>query len=194
MSLRRGALKTTLALAALVGIASVSSCIIAEPPNDPPALPLTRPTIVRGSVVPPASSVLGRFPDKFIVPVELFDPTVSFEWAAWIDFNPATGEGLEFFDVSEFTEANTIGRVRTLEVLLRAPAEDRCHVIEVVVGLRLQGNQGLGAHAPAEPGGDIVTWYYAPNGDMGSCPVLDAGLDASPLDAEAGADGDGGVN
>lgn len=172
--------------------AAVTSCIIAEPPTDPPRLPLARPTIVRGSVVPPASSVLGRFPSTFIVPVELFDPTATFEYAAWIDFNPATGEGLEFFSTSEFQQANTAGRVRTLEIPLRAPPDDRCHVIEVVVALRLAGQSGTGAHAALDPGGDIVTWFYNPSGDLAGCPMLDAGIDAAVPDA--GADtGDGSI-
>ena len=34
------------------------------------------------------------------------------------------------------------------------------------------------AHTPAEPGGDIATWFYNPNGDLGGCPALDAGIDA----------------
>lgn len=185
-------MKRVFAFTSALALALVTSCIIAEPPTDPPRLPLARPTIVRGSVVPAASSVLGRFPDKFIVPVELFDPTVTFEWAAWIDFNPATGEGLEFFSTSEFEQANTVGRVRTLEIPLRAPANDRCHVVEVVVALRLAGQQGVGAHAPLDPGGDVVTWFYNPSGDLAGCPVLDAGIDAAGSDAAADAS-DGGI-
>lgn len=173
---------------------AVTSCIIAEPPTDAARLPVARPTIVRGSVVPPASSVLGRFPSTFIVPVELFDPTATFEYAAWIDFNPATGEGLEFFSTSEFQQANTQGRVRTLEIPLRAPPDDRCHVVEVIVALRLAGQSGTGAHAALDPGGDIVTWFYNPAGDVAGCPVLDAGIGTTPADASVDVDaGDGSI-
>ena len=188
MSRGRRAVVTRWALAAAA--LGITACIIAEPPTDPPRLPLARPTIVRGSVVPPASQVLGRFPAKFIVPVELFDPTATFEWAAWIDFNPATGAGLEFFGTSEFEQANTVGRVRTIEVPLLRPADDRCHVIEVVVALRFAGQDGIGAHAPLEPGGDIVTWFYSPSGDLAGCPVLDAGIE--PIAPDAGDGGDSG--
>lgn len=179
--MRRSTFRRALAFAAAA--AAVTSCIIAEPPTDPPRLPLARPTIVHGSVVPPASGVLGRFPDKFIVPVELFDPTVTFEWAAWIDFNPATGEGLDSFSTSEFEQSNVDGRVRTLEIQMRPPTDDRCHVIEVVVALRLAGQQGTGAHAALDPGGDIVTWFYNPSGSLEGCPTLDAGIVPGPLDA-----------
>src|SRR4051794_1389255 len=109
-------------LFAVLSVATVS-CLIAEPPTDPPRLPPSRPTIVRGSVVPPASQVLGRLPTKFIVPVELFDSTVTFEWALWVDFNPATGAGLEFFGPSEFEQANTTGRVRTIEASFGLPPD-----------------------------------------------------------------------
>lgn len=180
-----------IALAAVVALA-VTSCIIAEPPTDSARLPVTRPTIVHGSVVPSASSVLGRFPSTVIVPVELFDPTVTFEYAAWIDFNPATGEGLEFWSTSEFQQANTTGRVRTLEIPLRAPSDDRCHVLEVIVALRLAGQSGTDAHAALDPGGDIVTWFYNPSGDPGGCPSLDAGIDAATPDAATDA-GDGSI-
>ncbi len=182
-------------IAAFAAVAlAVTSCIIAEPPTDSARLPVARPTIIHGSVVPPASAVLGRFPTTFIVPVELFDPTATFEYAAWIDFNPATGEGLEFWSTSEFTQANTQGRVRTLEIPLRAPPDDRCHVIEVIVALRLAGQSGTGAHAALDPGGDIVTWHYNPSGDVAGCPALDAGIDAAVPDAGADADaGDGSI-
>lgn len=187
-------MKARAAAVLFVVLAAATSCIIAEPPSDPPRLPVSRPTIVRGSVVPPPSNILGRFPDKFIVPVELFDPTVTFEWALWIDFNAATGEGLEFLGTSEFEAANSTGRVRTLEIPVRAPADDRCHVIEVVVALRF-GPGVTGAHAPLDPGGDIVSWFYNPTGDPSGCPMLDAGIDASGIDAGNDADGgaDGGI-
>jgi len=184
-------MKARAAAVLFVVLAAATSCIIAEPPSDPPRLPVSRPTIVRGSVVPPSSNILARFPDKFIVPVELFDPTVTFDWAVWVDFNSATGEGLEFFGTSEFEAANTNGRVRTLEIPVRAPADDRCHVIEVIVALHFLGQQGTGAHAPLPPGGDIVSWLYNPTGDPSGCPTLDAGIDASGIDAGIPADGGG---
>lgn len=161
---------------------AVTACIIAEPPSDPPRLPLTRPTIVRGSVVPPASNIIGRWPDRFIVPVELSDPTLAFEFAVWIDFNPATGEGLVDFRTSTFVQENTTGRVRRLEIPLAAPSDDRCHVVEVLVALRFVGQERTGAHAPSPPGGDIVSWTYNPSGDTSGCPLLDAGIEPTPQD------------
>jgi hypothetical protein len=171
---------------------AITSCIIAEPPSDPPRLPTTRPTIVRGSVVPPASSIVGRWPDRFTVFVELSDPTVSFEYAVWIDFNPATGEGLQDFRTSTFVQENTTNRVRRLEIPLGAPSDDRCHVVEVLVALRFVGQEGTGAHAPLDPGGDVVSWIYNPKGDTTGCPLLDAGIKLEPL-KDGGADGEAGL-
>jgi hypothetical protein len=75
----------------------------------------------------------------------------------------------------------TTGRTRTLNVAIPAPADlDQCHRIEVVVALRLKSTtDSKNAHTPDTPGGDIVTWFYNPNGDLGGCPSLDAGIDAS---------------
>ena len=58
-------------------------------------------------------------------------------------------------------------------------------MIEVVIALRFSSeNDSKGVHTPAEPGGDIATWFFSPNGDLAGCPSLDAGIDAS-FDADA---------
>lgn len=169
----------------IVIASAITACIIAEPPSDPPRLPTTRPTIIRTSVFPPASNIIGVWPGTFIVPVELSDPTVSFDYSVWIDFNPGTGEGLVDFRTSSFNQTN--GRVRRLEVAIQAPTDDRCHVVEVLVALVFEGRSGVGAHAPLAPGGDVVSWIYNPNGDTTGCPRLDAGISLRTEDA--GADG-----
>lgn len=167
-----GALFVSLATALIV------SCVIAEPPSDLPQLPETRPTILRGSVVPSANAILGRWPQKFTVPVELIDPRVTFQYSVFIDYNPATGEGLEagFPASSEFERGTQDGRVRTLEIPISTPALDRCHTIEVIVALRLNTTDSRNAHTPLPPGGDSVTWFFSPSGDLSGCPVLDAGI------------------
>jgi len=176
------------AIALLLG--SQDACVLVEPSGDLPRIPATRPTIVRGSVVPSASLVLATFPAEVIVPVELSDPTLPFEYAAFIDYNSATGEGLVVPPTkSIFEPSNTTSRTRILSVALTAPADlERCHVIEVVVALRLESDKSAQtSHTPTEPGGDIVTWFYNPRGEVGGCPALDAGIDSG---RDAGADGD----
>ena len=183
-------------LSAVVAVATVGlcvatisvqdGCVLAEPPGELRRIPESRPTIVHASLVPSTSAVLTRFPSTFIVPVELADPNVEFSYSEFIDYNPLTGEGLveaprrSVYEASNNT-SNTIGRTRTLTIAIPPPLEtDRCHTIEVVVALRLKSETDpKNAHTPDERGGDIATWFYNPNGDLGGCPTLDAGIDAS---------------
>jgi hypothetical protein len=163
---------------------AVTSCIIAEPGTDPPRSPVTRPHIVRTSVVPPAGEVLGQWPSKFVVPVELSDPTVPFGYVMFIDYDSSTDSGLTAACGTNTFEAATLanGGLRIQEIALPAPPDlDRCHVVEVLVALQINCDQDSNAaHAPPEPGGDSVTWIYNPTGDVNGCPTLDAGLEASP--------------
>jgi hypothetical protein len=176
-------------MAACTGL--FAACILGEPTGDLPTLPPMRPTIVRGSVVPSPQSVLGSWPASFLVPVELADPTVKFDWAAFVDYNARTDEGLALPGTSTFEASNVASHVRVLEIPIPQPTDgDRCHVVEVVVALALESlDNPTTAHTPRPPGGDSVTWFYNPTGDLAGCPVLDAGLDASRI--EDG--GDGGI-
>ncbi len=155
-----------------------AACIVTDPPGDLPRLPDTRPTIVRASVVPSASAVLGTWPPLFIVPVELSNPRADFEYHPFIDFNPQTGAGLQDIGVSRFEAANTTGRIRRVQIALPPPSDlERCHTIEVIVAIRFAPN----AHTPAEPGGDTVSWFYSPTGDLAGCPFA-TDIDAGPRD------------
>jgi hypothetical protein len=165
----------------LIIVRSSGACVIADPPSDLPRLPEGRPTILRASVVPTASAVVGRWPDRFIVPVELSDPRATIFYSSFVDYNPDTGFGLIDTTRSDFEASITKGRVRQLEVGIPTPAAlDRCHVVEVVVALRQPEGDQRSAHTPGEPGGDIVTWFFSPSGFLEGCPVLDAGLPPPP--------------
>jgi hypothetical protein len=188
-------LRALVALAATAGcvalVAGQDACVLASEGGDLPRLPDSRPTIVHSSLVPTTNAVLTTFPKSFLVPVELADPTVTFFYAAFIDYNPFTGEGLvESPRQSAFVPANQVsrrsGRIRTIEVAIPTPTDlASCYKIEIVVALRLNARDGKNAHTPEEPGGDIATWFYNPNGDLGGCPSRGTGIDAS-FDAEAG--------
>lgn len=185
---------TRSSVAVVFGTVAVAGCILADPSTDLPTTQVLRPTILHGSVVPSTSAVLGTFPTSLVIPVELSDPTQSFEWSVSIDYNAVTGAGLVAPGNSTFDARNTQGRVRLLEVPLDPQNVDlnQCHVIQVVVALRLVStSENRSAHTPTEPGGDLVTWFFSPEGDMRGCPPLDAGIDASILipdaDADAGA-------
>ena len=171
-----------------VGIVMVlGACVIAQASGDVPRLPETRPTIRHQEVVPPTGGVLTRWPPFFTVPVELSDPTATFAYAAFVDYNPLTGEGRVGGAEIPYDQQSLDTRVRTLEIPVpqdRATT-DRCHVVEIVVALRFNANEPKNAHTPAPPGGDAVTWIYNPGGDPSGCPRLDAGIEAS-FDAEGG--------
>jgi hypothetical protein len=177
---RRAATLAGGASAVVIALA-IGACVIADPPSDLPTLPARRPTILRGSVVPTTSAVLSRWPDKVTVPVELSDPRSTIWYTAFVDYNPATGEGLDGEPTSSrFEPASTRGNVRILEIPITPPIridESRCHVIEVVVALRLKATTDpKNAHTPDEPGGDSVSWFFSPGGNLAGCPVLDAGI------------------
>lgn len=201
MGLVARTVRRMVALGAIAGLAAVlmcqDACILASDGGDLRRVPATRPTIVHASLVPTTNAVLTQFPDSgtFLVPVELSDPTVTFFYAAFIDYNPFTGEGLVDYPrddrfVPGNTQPGSNGRIRNVEVNIPLPADLwSCHKIEIVVALSLSSGGTNNAHTPNEPGGDIATWFYNPNG-YGACPSLDAGIDAS-VDAGAEA-GEGG--
>jgi hypothetical protein len=166
------------------------ACVLAEPSGALKTLPEFRPTIVHSSLVPPASTVITRFPSSFIVEVELVDPTVDVAYAAFIDYNPFTGEGLVQGPLHSTHDPNAPARTRLLNINIPEPPDlDRCHVVEVIVALRLAAeDEPKHAHTPDAPGGDIATWFYNPNGDLKGCPSLDGGVDA-PSDGDAGEGG-----
>ena len=182
----RGHLVTLLATSV-----AVAACVLAEPVGALPRNAVSRPTIVRASVVPNAGAILSSFPTVFLVPVELSDPTSTFQYAAFVDFDPTSELSLALLDTSTFEVSNLKGKTRVLEVPVPPPTSlDECHVIEIVVALELDGTSASAAHTPRQggPGGDSVSWLYSPGGNLAGCPVLrvDGG---GPLPQDSGADG-----
>jgi hypothetical protein len=167
-------------LVVLAGARALTGCIIADTASDLPKLPSFRPTIVHASLVPPENQVLRSFPDKFIVPVELVDPNVTFERHSFIDYDVRSGLGIVEVDNAISPDpGNTDAGIRTLEVSLPPPSDlTRCHTIEILVALSFFGDiEGQQAHTPKPPGGDGATWFYAPNGDVQNCPTFTPDLD-----------------
>jgi hypothetical protein len=180
-----------IAIAVLSAAVATDACVIADPPTDLPQEPAMPPVIVRGSVVPSASSILGVWPEgTFEVPVQLQDPRVRIFYSAFVDYNPVTGTGIDGLSpvASDYVPGTAGGNIRTLHVSITKPPLDRCHVVEVVVALRFKATtDAQNAHTPDDPGGDSVTWFFNPSGDLAGCPVLDAGI--QPLPVEAGSEG-----
>jgi hypothetical protein len=170
---------------------SLPACILADPPPALRALPAMRPTIVHGSVVPSPTRVIAEAPAEFIVPVELLDPAASFAYRIFVDYDPLNP--LTYYkDTSTAASAPPDQTIRLITFPNPLPTStspsglDTCHVIEFVVASQFSATSD---HTPDSlaAGGDLVAWFVNPAGDLGGCPVYDAGV------ADAAADGgDGG--
>jgi hypothetical protein len=178
-------------LAAGLIVLGGSACLLIEAPADVPALPAFRPFIRHAEVVPAASRVLTAFPERFLVPVDLVDPTVTIQWRAYIDFEPVRGEGLVARGTSGREQNLPAGAGRLLSIAVPTPLDlDRCHTVSILVANRFVGNiTGVTAHLPEPPGGDSISWLVNPSGDPQGCPqvVIDVPLDAG-TDADASMD------
>lgn len=154
----------------------LSSCVLADPPPDLPRPPRVRPTIVRDAVVPPASRVLTELPVQgFVIPVDLVDPSETFEYRLIVDDRPVFLPNTTVSPEVAFVD----GGPRLVTVLsdvvataLRVGGESeadptRCHLIEVVVAYRFSAGK-----TPDAQGGDSVGWYLSPNADVGRCTHL----------------------
>jgi hypothetical protein len=180
-------LRSLVAVVATAGLVALGvsqhACVLLSDGGALPRLPDSRPTIVHSSLVPGTSAVLVQWPTRFIVPVELSDPTVTFVYAAFVDNGIVESPRSSDFVPSNEDPGRT-GRIRTIDVVIPEPAElARCYKIEIVVALRLNEKDG---HTPDERGGDIATWFYNPSGDLKGCPALDAGIDAAFDSGEGG--------
>ena len=170
-------------LACVLGICAsivTFSCIIADPPADLPKYPPIRPTIVKGSVLPPTDKVVQPPLPTFVVPVELVDQNATFAWNAFVDFDPVTNPLPVAGDVVGPDPATIDGGVRAVSFSIAdVPSSTRCHTIEFLVA---RSFNSASPHTPNAPGGDSVSWFYNPSGSIDGCPTYDAGsFDASSL-------------
>lgn len=187
--LARGCVLTVAALSG--ALLAPIACIIAEPQAELPRVPQVRPRIARGLSVPPVGAVLRTWPAKLVVPVELIDPSTPFQWRVYVDYDESTGDGYVNGDTSSAEPGSLDGGIRVIEVQVPEPLDaTRCHTIELLVALRFRGDfgsEGRSAHTPEEPGGDTVSWLYAPSGTLDGCAEVDAAaLVADAASVEAG--------
>lgn len=182
-------MRNALAVAGFALITAGAACFIAEPPAEAPRLPDMRPTILHGSVVPPPSRILTRFPREFVVPVELLDPSTSFQWQVFVDYDPFERSSAALGDESIVDPTRPEETVRPISFTLDPPSLDPglrvCHVIEFIVARGFS----FSPHTPDARGGDSVVWFYNPTGDLSACPAYDGGVSS-----DGGNDGDGGVD
>lgn len=162
------------ALALLVPAMVGAACVVADPASDLVAARVFRPTIVRGSVVPPVSGVLTRFPSEFVVPVEVLSPGDDFEWKVFVDFDSVHSAAFPVLgETSAGDPSDPNMTVRAIAFTLAAPQSGdpallHCHVVEFIVARRFQPDS---PHTPDGIGGDSVSWLYDPTGTLADCPV-----------------------
>jgi hypothetical protein len=174
------------AAVALVGVA----CFVAPAPALP-SQPSGRPTILHDSVEPPADRILtmAQVPAdgmlQFHVPVEVEDPSLSFAWRVFVDYDPYTATTqVTFGQVQPMLGSGDAGPIVVQFPLnvagtLSAPY---CHRIDFVVAYKFAFPTGNAPAAGAEA--DTVRWLYNGAGGVSGCPQS---FDASAF-------GDGGLN
>ena len=182
---------------ALAAAAAVAACITTPPP-DLPVIPYRRPTILHDSVQPPSDRILSVWPAEFEVPVKVDDPSVGFEWNAFVDYDPAFGTMTPNRSGTVSSPVEVDSGVTVVPFQLLAPDARFCHHIEFQVAHSFQTSRGS-PHTPDSLGGDSVTWTYNAGGGPNGCPVYDAGavqdgafldapVDGLPVVAESGGD------
>jgi hypothetical protein len=164
----------------------VAACVIIEPPSQLPGLPSFRPTILHASVVPKPQQVLLSL-DEFVLTIETLKTNQSFEWNWFVDYpNGVSGNTVSVRPTDDQTTHIVQFNLRELTL-----DPNTCHLIEFIVGFRLDGHSASSENPEDNPrdakNGDIVSWFYNPDGRLEGCPSY-RGPDAAADDAEAGAD------
>ena len=156
---------------------SLGACILADPPAEVEPVAPTRPIILRESVVPSPGRILRTWPDAFILPVEA-DPASVVAWKELLDYDPGTVLASDSLPhgQSDPNPASQDGGIRLIPIEPIQPPLDQCHTLEIIVAHAFVPN----SQVPQAPGGDSVSWFYAPTGDLSTCPQFDA----SVLDAQ----------
>lgn len=181
------ALLLTVLVGGLAGLTLATACITLAP-RDLPQSVAQGPTILRYAVVPPTDEILTALPlQGFVVPVQLDEPSASFAWEVFVDYDPDAGTGTTPVLVADQNDSPVDGGISLVDFTLGPLDPSQCHVIEFLVA---QAFDTTSSHTSDGPGGDIVTWFYNAAGGPGSCPVYDAGPaqaqgGAGPVEAEA---------
>jgi hypothetical protein len=163
----------------------VAACVIWDPPTDDPAPIHYHPLIETASVVPPSSVVLNELPATFTVPLEIVDPTASFVYEVFVDFDPLnTFRAVPVLPTQNIDPTMDPPDGGIIAVQFSLASLDRthfdpttCHVIQFVVALGLSKTS---FHTPDSNGADEIEWQYAPAGANGGCVTFDAGDGAFP--------------
>lgn len=172
------------AAAASVGLAA---CLLADPG---PTLPRPQdypPFIETANVQPGEGVIVTTLPLNFSVPIIQVDTTKTYQWEVFIDYDPIMGSV-----VARSGSGTSDDKAIPFQLVPGDVTGEGCHTIQFIVAYGF-GTEGTGLHTPVAPGGNSVTWFYSPGGDLAGCPAFsgevdaafpDAGSDAGEADSE----------
>ncbi len=189
-SLRRkliAACALVLAPGAIVG-SSVVACSLVDPVPEDRTLPSRPPSIVTESVAPTLAQPLLQFPSQFVVPVQLYNPTVTFYWGVFVDYDPSFDNPSTNNTLAQSGQGAGTPNSNDLQVVsfsLPDVYATGCHRIDFLATLDV-------TRSHTTSGANVVTWFYTPGGNVGACFLYDAGpFDGGDADAGAGDASDG---
>jgi hypothetical protein len=174
---------------------AVGSCITAPPP-DLPLVQRPHPTIVHYAVQPPEGPLF-EWPTmltQFVVPVEVDGPGEPFAYNVFVDFSGDQLSGDQSPRTGGSGPINLPDGGITLVSFWFTPPETPIpcpHRIDFLVANKFDP---MSPHTFDSAGGDIVTWWYYPDGGPGGCPASytgdgafpDASVDGLPVVPETG--------
>jgi len=161
-------------------VASVlAACILADPLPEQRSLPTRRPSIVHASVSPAESQPLMDLHDTFIVPLQLYNPTIPFEWRVFVDYDPLQKNAYEIHGSGGGTSSTADYQIIPFSIG-EEKYGDRCHTFEFLVAFSFIAN-----HTADAAGADSISWFYVPNGDFSKCTSYDAGVSDGSSDSGA---------
>jgi hypothetical protein len=185
-----------------VGASIVSACVVAPPAGLAPSTP-GRPTILHGSVTPPADGLLTAWTSstQFVVPVQLADINDSFVWDVYVDYD---GDPLSAPRRPPAAVTPLPGQLDAGVYLVDFPLDPGtfaidltlCHTIQMLVAhgfqqVLLNGTMQVAPHLPDSVGGDTVQWTWSPPSCYtftpdASAPAADAAGDSLPIPPSQG--------
>jgi len=165
-------------LAAALGIflfalaaGALSACNLVDPLPDQRSLPTRAPSIEQDNVFPSPSQPVLQWPDQFLVPVRVYNPTVPFEWRVFIDYDSILGPNAPPIMHQSVAGSPTAADLQTQQVIIAPDGfQGACHRIDFVTALAFDSNRGANG-----TGADSVTWFYAPAGNFTGCSLYDGG-------------------
>jgi hypothetical protein len=161
---RRALLLTALTL---VLVRVIVACIIADPPAEPPTPPVEAPTIVQTGLVPSTLFSLPAWPQQFVVPVTVPQPT-TLAWGIFLDFGSAGYSGI--FPGGQNAQIVAAAGMTSIVVSVSAPMSPGCHSVSLFVAAVPGATMFEAAYLPIS---DVANWIYDPTGT--GCLGLDGG-------------------